>query len=101
MTTLKKRTKGDTAFPPVLTCIAAGEPVNLNAMTVTLEMHAGEELKTPDIVVSDQLTNRGELVPDFAADDVDTIGTWELEVITIDGDGKRATFRGVFLPIVD
>ena len=94
------RTKGDTAYPPILTCLADDEPVNLSGSTVTLRMEAGDTVKTPSFTLSDQVTNRGELVPDFAPGDVDTVGNWALLVLVVFPNGMRATFRGPYLPII-
>ena len=98
---LKPRTKGDTAYPPTLTCIADGAPVDLTGTTVTLLMEAGDVTKHPANTVSNQSTHKGQLVPTFVAEDVDTIGLWVIKVHAVLADGTIATFRGVLLPIVE
>jgi hypothetical protein len=96
------RTKGDTAFPPVLTCLADDAPVDLSVMeSVVLRMEAGAETKHPAHTLSNQVTHKGELVPAFADEDVDTIGDWILKVLTVLPDGTRATFRGAVMQIVE
>jgi hypothetical protein len=101
MTTLKPRTKGDTAYPPTITCLADGAPVDLTGMTVTLRMEAGNLTKHPAHTLSNQSTHKGQLVPIFIDEDVDTTGLWAIRVHAVLADGTIATFRGIFLPIVD
>lgn len=95
------RTQGDRSNPPTLTCLVDGRPVDLTGAVVTLRLQAGDNVKAPAVVVSDQLSNPGELVPTFAADEVDEIGNWEALVLVIGADELRATYRGAYLPIVE
>lgn len=95
------RTKGDTAFPPTFTCLADGDPVDLTGATVTLRLIQDDVTKQPAITLSNQSTHRGQLVPTFVDDDVDTVGNWEALVLAVFADGTRATFRGAYLPIID
>lgn len=98
--TLTRRTKGDTAYPPTLTCLANRLPVDLTGSTVTVRMEAGAVTKTPAHILLDQTTLPGKLVLAFEAEDVDTEGHWAIKVLVVLPDGTRATFRGVFLPII-
>lgn len=98
--TLTRRTKGDTAYPPTITCLANGVGVPLTDLTVTVRMEYGAATKTPAHTLLDQLTHPGELVLALEAEDVDTVGHWAIKVLVVLPDGTRATFRGVFLPII-
>jgi hypothetical protein len=98
---LEPRTAGDTAFPPTFTCLADGAGVDLTGSTVTLELHFGTTVKTPAITVLNQGTSPGKLQPNFAPEDVDMPGNWEALVHVVGTDGLRATFRGVYVPIVE